>query len=94
MKHTYKISPALAWQNYDCIDMLFILNRKNCNFYFFRNSGRVIVESILQMHTIQYVYELCKELYDVSEEELSSALNYFVELLLREELIYEPNADN
>ena len=28
MKHAYKISPAIAWQSYDCIDMLLILSPK------------------------------------------------------------------
>ena len=52
MKHAYEISPAIAWQSYDCIDMLFILNRKNRNFYFFRDSGRLIIENILRKHSI------------------------------------------
>ncbi|MDD2476409.1 MAG: hypothetical protein PHI32_10900 [Dysgonamonadaceae bacterium] len=93
MKYAYKISPALAWQSYDCIDMLFILNRKNRNFYFFRDSGRFIVEHMLQMHPIQDVFEYCKGVYDVSDNDLTSAINHFVELLLREELIYEPDAE-
>lgn len=93
MKHAYKISPALAWQSYDCIDMLFILNRKNRNFYFFRDSGRFMVEHMLQQRPISELFEQCKEVYDVSDNDLVCAIDHFVGLLLREELIYEPDAE-
>ena len=89
MKHEYKISPALAWQSYECINMLFILNRKNRNFYFFRDSGRLVIENMLLNYSIQEVFNRCKEVYDVSDEELTNAIDHFIELLLREELIYE-----
>lgn len=89
MKHEYKISPALAWQSYECINMLFILNRKNRNFYFFRDSGRLVIENMLLNYSIQEVFNRCKEVYDVSDDELTNAIDYFIELLLREELIYE-----
>ena len=79
MKHEYKISPALAWQSYECINMLFILNRKNRNFYFFRDSGRLVIENMLLNYSIQ----------EVSDDELTNAIDHFIELLLREELIYE-----
>lgn len=93
MKQEYKISPALAWQSYDCIDMLFILNRKNRNFYFFRDSGRLIIENMLLNYSITEVFNRCKELYDVSDDDLSIAIDQFIELLLREELIYEPDSE-
>lgn len=93
MKREYKISPALAWQSYDCIDMLFILNRKNRNFYFFRDSGRLIIENMLLNYSITEVFNRCKELYDVSDDDLSIAIDQFIELLLREELIYEPDSE-
>lgn len=93
MKHAYKISPAIAWQSYDCIDMLFILNRKNRNFYFFRDSGRLIIENILRKHSIPEMFNRCKEVYDVSDDVLSSSINHFIELLLREELIYDPDSE-
>lgn len=91
MKYIYKISPALAWQSYDCIDMLFILNRKNRNFYFFRDSGRFIVEHILQNHSLAEISKLCQEIYDISDNDLFIAIGHFIELLFREELIYEAN---
>ena len=89
MKHEYKISPALAWQSYECINMLFILNRKTRNFYFFRDSGRLVIENMLLNYSIQEVFNRCKEVYDVSDDELTNAIDHFIELLLREELIYE-----
>ena len=89
MKHEYKISPALAWQSYECINMLFILNRKNRNFYCFRDSGRLVIENMLLNYSIQEVFNRCKEVYDVSDDELTNAIDHFIELLLREELIYE-----
>ena len=89
MKHEYKISPALAWQSYECINMLFILNRKNRNFYFFRDSGRLVIENMLLNYSIQEVFNRRKEVYDVSDDELTNAIDHFIELLLREELIYE-----
>lgn len=39
MKHKYKISPALAWQSYDCIDMLFVLN--SMSIFFATASGPI-----------------------------------------------------
>ena len=40
-------------------------------------------------YSIQEVFNRCKEVYDVSDDELTNAIDHFIELLLREELIYE-----
>ena len=49
--------------------------------------------NILNNFTIPELFEHCKEAYDVTDENLTHAINHFVELLLKEELIYETNAE-
>lgn len=92
MKNKCEISRAIAWQSYDCIDMLFILNRKNHNFYFFQDSGRVIVEGILHNRCIEDIREECMRKYEVPVSELTVVMEQFILLLQQEDIIHGFNS--
>ena len=90
MNHNYAVSQAIAWQSYDCIDTLIIMDHKSDNFFLFHNTGRTIFDSLL--NGCSSFEEIKKELldqYDIDEECLTDQINDFLGQLLQEELIYE-----
>ena len=89
MRCELKVSSAIAWQSYDCIDMLFILNRKNRNFYFFHDSARTIIQGILEKKEISHICDECMRIFNVSRNELDDCIINFVQLLKQEEILYE-----
>jgi len=54
------LAPSISWQSYDFIDLLFILNRENHNFYYFSDIGKEIIECILKTRKVDSVIKLCK----------------------------------
>ena len=91
MKKSYKVSPAIAWQSYDCIDLLIILNRENREFYFFQESGRVIVDYILSGKSIDQILEMCLQEFDSTEKYMLESIERFFLLLQQEGIVYERN---
>lgn len=91
MKKSYKVSPAIAWQSYDCIDLLIILNRENREFYFFQESGRVIVDYILSGKSIDQILEMCIQQFDATEKYMLESIERFFLLLQQEGIVYERN---
>lgn len=91
MKKSYKVSPAIAWQSYDCIDLLIILNRENREFYFFQESGRVIVDYILSGKSIDQILEMCLQQFDATEKYMLESIERFFLLLQQEGIVYERN---
>lgn len=89
MKKKYNVSPAIAWQSYDCIDLLIILNRGNREFYFFQESGRVIVDYILSGKSKEHILEMCLKQFDVTENFMLESTERFYLLLQQEGIVYE-----
>lgn len=87
MKKSYKISPAIAWQSYDSIDLLIMLNREKQEFYFFQGSGRVIVDNILKGKEVEQIEEMFLQQYD--EKNMLLYIKKFFLILQQEDIVYE-----
>ena len=90
MNHNYSVSQSIAWQSYECIDTLIIMDHKTENFFLFHNTGRAILDCLLNgTNSLAEIKKELLEQFDVDEECLSDQINGFLEQLLQEELIYE-----
>lgn len=89
MKSRFQISPAIAWQSYDCIDLLIVLNRENGEFYFFQDTGRFILDNLLQGLELDQICERGIQKYDITYPVLLRNIEEFVLLLKQEKIIYE-----
>lgn len=89
MRKSYKVSPAIAWQSYDSIDLLIMLNREKQEFYFFQGSGRVIVEYVLSGKRVEQIEEICLRQYD--EKNVLEYIKKFFLILQQEDIVYECN---
>lgn len=87
MADKLQIHPAIAWQSYDQEDLLFILNHQNHYFYFFRDSGRQIIEYIFEVKDRERVLELCRNTYEVEEKLLINTIDEYIDLLIQEGIL-------
>ncbi len=71
----YKISKSIAWQAYDELDLLIVLNRKNKEFYFFQETGKLIAHQLLSGAGINNITEKCMQLFDVNINEVTKSIN-------------------
>ncbi len=83
------LSKAISWQSYDVIDLLFILNHANHNFYYFRETSKTMIECILNTQSIEEVIRTCKRDYEVEELTLRNSVNDFILLLKQEGILYD-----
>ena len=89
MSVAFKIGKGVAWQSYEAVDLLIILNRCNSQFYFFRDSSRYILEKILKGANRNEIILTCYDEYDISGEEIGKQIDDFVDLLLQEGILDE-----
>lgn len=89
MKKRYRTSAAIAWQSYEVVDLLIILKRDTGEFFFFQESGRFIINYILQEKDIDMILNECMQKYDVAQKYIKESVNRFILLLRQEEIIYE-----
>ena len=78
---SYKLSRALAWQKVEKYDLVYFLELKSGNFFYFTETGAFIIEMILNEEDYISIIDRCLERYEISADDLLNYLNdFFIEL--------------
>lgn len=86
---SYEVSKAIAWQTYEDLDLLIILNRCNKEFYFFQETGKIIISQLLKGIQIEEIIKNCIDEFDTNQDEISKSVDDFCSLLEQEGIINE-----
>ncbi|WP_297282138.1 PqqD family peptide modification chaperone [uncultured Anaerococcus sp.] len=78
---SYKLSKALAWQKVEKYDLVYFLELKSGNFFYFTETGAFIIEMVLNEENYISIIDKCLEIYEISADDLLNYLNdFFIEL--------------
>jgi hypothetical protein len=85
----YSVSPTIAWQSWDTIDLLFVLNNKNKKFYYFEDTAKFVTYKIFKHMSLDDIITECLYEYEIDESDLRKNIAEFYQLLLHEGIIHE-----
>lgn len=84
---SYKLSRALAWQKVEKYDLVYFLELKSGNFFYFTETGAFIIEMILNEEDYISIIDRCLEIYEISADDLLNYVNDFFSELERMDII-------
>lgn len=73
----YQLSESLAWQKIEKYDLIYVLDLKSGNFYYFTGTGAFIMELILKRESNDVIIKECLDTYMIDDSELNDYLNDF-----------------
>ena len=78
---SYKLSKALAWQKVEKYDLVYFLELKSGNFFYFTETGAFIIEMVLNEENYILIINKRLKIYKISADDLLNYLNdFFIEL--------------